>query len=83
MGVLPAAGGSWLGLDGSTSAGVQLACTGGVWVASKGWNFGNINRCFTVWYGSLEGTWFGKCSEVIDILSLYERKAFKTQVGSN
>ena len=65
------------GLDGSISAGVQSACTGGVWGASKGGNSGEINRCFIVWYGSLEETYFRKCSEVIGILSLRVKKQLK------
>ena len=32
---------------------------------------------------SLEGAWFIECSEVIDVLDLYEKKIFKTQVGLN
>ena len=76
-----AVGGS--GLKQGDAVGPYSGCTGGAWVASKGWNLGEINRCFIDWYGSLEGTWFGKCSKVIDILRLYERKTFKTQVGSN
>ena len=63
------------------AVGSYSGCTGGAWVASKEWNLGEINRCFMNWYGSLEGTWFGKCSKVFNILRLYERKTFKNASG--
>ena len=38
------------------AVGLCFGCTGGAWDVSMGWNFGEVNRCFIDWFGSLEET---------------------------